>query len=195
MNEDNNLVSANDLKDNIESLWNDKKYLNEVESDMNKLKNVRFKEGVINEEIISKAFKDVLGHLKWNSYDDFKESISKITKDGTFKRIERNGWVIDSFVNTTGFYIDKTTGNSYIKKKVILSNEFSSYLRKYCKEVLKDEVQFKYFIGGSNGNSRLNIDLLPEKCLKEYNQKYSNVNQKNIIMFRFRHKYPEIYVG
>jgi hypothetical protein len=215
-NEDDTLVTKDDLEcevgsepevenEAVKSLWSDPERVAQLHKQMNLLKKVRIPTQRIPEEVLIEGMAEVLGELGWNDYEKFSNTIKTIingrpqdlppfslkTRDQRTSKMDF--WIIRIFINIKSSYVD-STGKSYGKKDVLMSREFCEYLRQYCRDVLRDEVQFWSFTGTYRGKQHLDMSRITQHDLNIL-KKTGRTNPDELVMFQMKRKCPEVYVG
>ncbi len=201
MEEDNKLVTIDELKDKVVNNWCDPEKLELLKNQMESLKKVRF--NYYDEKVITFAVNDILNKLKWNNYEEFKNEVDVIlsgkripfaikTKDKNTGKFDF--WLLRIFVNTLREPVYEVDQIQYNKKSVLLSKQFNDALRKYCKETLKNEVHFWCFSGDSNSERQLDFSKFSSYD-KELLIKNGDNNIENLLMFQFKRKNQEVMLG
>ncbi len=208
--DDNQLVTADDLKEpetenKVTSMWDNPDLIKSLTSQMDKLGKARFKKVQFTDAILTMALGEVLSDLGWKSHLDFRETVNDIIRYprngpnrvpfSVLTRNQRTGemnfWLVKSFVKVDGQEYSDNEGNSIAKKTVLMSRPFSNFLRSYCREQLKDEVQFWVFTGSYKGKQ--NLDLNKLNPIDKPNLPDQDPN--NLVMIQFKMKTPEEMVG
>lgn len=204
MEDDNKLVTLSELEkeDQIITKWDED--TTHLKEQMEKLKQLRFKQ--LPDEVINLALQQIINDTKWCDYESFKLITDHII-NGSFPHVpfslraknKENGqldfWMLRTFVNVEK---DPTFGHiygEYNKKEVFLSKQFAQALKKYCKETLKDEVQFWTYTTSQFGTEqKLDLDKLSQndKILLSIR---GDSNPDHLILFQFKKKSPEVYIG
>lgn len=106
-----------------------------------------------------------------------------------------NFWIVKSFVNVNSkFYKIDTEGESSIsfpKKNVLMSKQFTDYIRDYCKNTLLDQVQVWIFTGSYVGRQHLDLSKVNKDDLDLLDTKDPN----DLVMVNFKRKVPEVHIG
>lgn len=204
MEDDNKLVTLSELEkeDKIVTKWDeDTTHLKEK---MEKLKQLRFNK--IPDEVIDLALLQIIADTKWYDYGSFKY-ITNYVINGSFPHVpfslrarnKENGqldfWMLRTFVNVEKDPKFKCGEKEYNKKEVFLSKQFAHALKKYCKETLKDEVQFWTYTTSQFGTEqKLDLDKLSKNDKILLNIR-GDSNPDDLILFQFKKKNPEVYIG
>lgn len=203
MEDDNKLVTLTELEkeDQIITKWDED--LGNLVSQMEKLKEMRF--SFIPDEVINKALQPVVGD-KWYDYESFKNNVFGILHGAVpvepfslRARDKETGqldfWMLRKFVNVEREPKFEHEGKLYNKREVYLSKQFGHTLKRYCKETLKDEVQFWTYTTSQHGSDqKLDLNKLSQndKILLSVR---GDSNPDHLILFQFKKKNPEVYVG
>jgi len=208
--DDNKVVTAADLEEEtipiISNLWSDPERLNKLASEMRAITKVRIVRETYPEDVLLKAMAEVLTTVGWYDYEQFSKTIHRILtgppRSVPFSVKTRNArtgkmdfWLIRAFINVTDdnqeYVIDE---KNYNKKDVLMSKQFCEFLRQYCREQLKDEVQFWAFTGTYKGKQQLDMSKLTQSDINAL-ESIGETNPDNLVMFQFKKKSPEVMVG
>jgi hypothetical protein len=209
--DDNKLVTREDLdkQDDADvkpSLWSDADLLAKLRAEMQVLSKVRIPVEQLPEGVILKAMAEVLAELDWTDYASFNKMIKRILtgppKSVPFAvktRNQRTGkmdfWLIRVFVPIAGANSEyEFGGKKYNKRDVLMSHQFCDYLRDFCRTQLKDEAQFWTFTGSYRNKQHLDMAKLNQDDMAALRQ-MGETNPNNLVMFQFKKKVPEVYVG
>ncbi len=220
IDDDNKLVTYDDLESNSDSeespvmtnLWSDPERLKKLNQEMNKLAKVRNSTEKFPDTVLNKAMGEVLNEVTWDNYESFKQTVKNILESRTTKNNksppfsiltknkqsgEMNFWIVKVFINVGENVNYEVDNKKYNKKEVLMSRQFCNYLKSFCKEVLKDEVQFWSFTGSYEGKQHLDMSVSRVRSdeLKILMEMNKETNANNLVMFQFKHKNPEVYVG
>lgn len=205
MEDDNKLVTLSDLEkdDEIITAWDNKEIVETQKNKMEKLKQLRF--NTIPDEVIDNALAEIIHTTSWYNYENFKHNVNNIingkihvpfslkAKDKESKKLDF--WMLRTFVNVNKVPTISYNGKEYSKKEVYLSKQFNNTLRKYCKDTLKDEVQFYTYISSPHGTGqKLDLDKLSQNDKMILSVK-GDSNPDDLILFQFKKKTPEVYIG
>jgi hypothetical protein len=171
-----------------------------ISGTMKKLSKLRFKSNEFSSDVMIKGLSDVLP-AGWNTYDGFKIFVNSIINGG--ERMPFTLKTKDKFTNQRDFwvtksFIDLSKGDTYddvSKKSVLLSQQFSDFVKDYCKNVLKDEVLVWIFSGTSTGKQFLDVSKIDSRDLEMLRAENQNVNADDLIMIQFKKKVKELMVG
>lgn len=211
VDDDNELVTAEDLEatddhPTIVSKWDDSNLIKNLQEQMDKLKGLHFKKAKYTDTILTMAMAEVLADLGWKSHQDFRNTVQNILqgpRNGPdrvpFSLKTRNKltgrmdfWLVRTFVNVGyGQVYQDEEGNVIPKKDVLMSRQFSDFLRSYCRDQLKDEVQFWVFTGSFKGRQHLDLN----KLVHADRQLLPDQNPNNLVMVQFKMKTPEQMIG
>lgn len=207
MEEDNKLVTLADL-DEIEetdekvvTLWDSGDIIRYANENMEKLKKIKFKN--YPQSVLDMAMSEIFDGIGWNSYHAYKNNVENIvngvrypfclrTKDKLSGKLDF--WLVRTFINFAKFPTYTIEDKVYKKKEVLVSKQFNNYLRKYCKEQLKDEVQFWFFTGTLNGEQNLDMSRFSNADKILLNSRGDN-NPDDLILYQFKKKNNEIMIG
>jgi hypothetical protein len=209
--DDNKLVTQEDLdkQDDADvkpSLWSDSDRLAKLRAEMQVLSKVRIPVEQIPEVVILKAMAEVLAELDWTDYGSFNKMIRCILtgppKSVPFAVKTRNTrtgkmdfWLILVFIPISGPNSDyEFDSKKYNKRDVLMSHQFCDYLRDFCRTQLKDEAQFWTFTGSYRNKQHLDMTKLNKDDMAALRQ-MGETNPSNLVMFQFKKKVPEVYVG
>lgn len=203
MEEDNKLVGLVDLEkeEHIPTKWDD--VTEDLKTQMQKLQKLRF--NVIPNDILDQAMNEIIIHTDWIDYENFKESVKNILEGpvpvpfSSKVRDKETGnmdfWILRTFINVKRNPVFINEFKEYNKREVYMSKEFSSKLRKYCKDVLKDEVQFWIYTNSPYGTGqKMDISKLSQND-KTILTIRGDSKTDELILFQFKKKNPEILVG
>jgi hypothetical protein len=218
--DENHLITASDLEEDevkepeLEpNLWDSKELLESLAKDMDVLGGIRFKKQVLSTEVLDLALKEVLKSVGWDNYQNFCDTVYDIlngprngptrvpfsvkTRDKLTNRMDF--WLVRSFIHVdeenSEYKAEPDSTESFSKKTVLMSREFSSHLRTYCKDVLKDEVQFWVFTGSYKGKQHLDLTKFNDSDIKRLQNGGKKLNPDNLIMIQFKKKAPEVIIG
>lgn len=202
--------------------WNDPSKLEKLRNEVKLLQKTK-KPHKIPEDVLIKAISLVLEELGWiDDQDDGngggitahqkmtvdtrniinnsrnKPSFSKLTTDKNSKTLDF--WLIKVFVKTNDEdFVCEGHGHTYKKKDVLMSNEFCTSFKNYCKSKLQDQVQFWCFSSDSSGKKQLLADKIEKNEWKTLEEKHKDKNIRNnigdFVMIQFKKKIPEVMVG
>ncbi len=211
--DDNKLVTRDDLEtcDNpVPSLWTSSDRLAKLRAEMQILAKVRIPIEQLPEEVILKAMAEVLSKLGWSDYASFNRTIRrvltgppKVVPFAVKTRNQRTGlmdfWLIRVFVMVGDSNKEyQVNGKHYNKRDVLMSHQFCDYLRDFCRTELHDEAQFWTFTGSYRNKQHLDMDKLSQDdvtALRQMGDPTDFLNSNNLVMFQFKKKVPEVYVG
>ena len=104
-------------------------------------------------------------------------------------------WLIRAFVNvgpSNEFY--EVESVKYNKRDVLMSKQFCDFLRDYCRNQLKDEVQFWVFTGTYKNKQHLDMKKLGPNDIRAL-ESIGETNPDNLVLVQFKKKIAEIIVG
>jgi hypothetical protein len=204
--EDNKIVTLADLEENDETekvvtQWDSKDKIKYASENMEKLKNIKFENYPQN--VLDLAMFEILDGIGWTDYVTYKNNVENIingikypfclrTKDKLSRKLDF--WLVRTFINFSKFPTYNIEDKVYKKKEVLVSKQFNNCLRKYCKEQLKDEVQFWFFTGTLNGEQKLDMSRFSSTDMILLSSR-GDGNPDDLIMFQFKKKTREIMVG
>lgn len=211
--DDNKLVTKEDLQqktDEETNLWSDQSLLDKLNEEMNKLAKVRLPVKQLPELVLIKAMAEVLSELEWSDYTSFRNSINRIltsrppnTVPFSIKTVDqrtnkKDFWVIRVFIDIGDkFYeVEESDGtiSKFSKLTVLMSHQFCSYFRDYCRTQLNDEAQFWTFTGSYRNKQHLDMSKINERDMAILKQR-GETNPNNLVMFQIKKKTPEVYLG
>jgi len=210
--DDNKLVRSEDLVSEPEekvpkNLWSDPDRLKTLKAEMQALSNVRFVKEKYPETVLMKAMAEVLTSVGggWYDYSQFSNTIRRILTGPSHTvpfavktRNQRTGamdfWLIRAFINVKMSPTYTVEFKDYNKREILMSKQFCEYLRQYCREQLKDEVQFWAFTGTYKGKQQLDMSRLHPSDINAL-ESIGETNPDNLVMFQFKKKTPEVFVG
>jgi len=204
--EDNKVVDSEDLNsehEEVTNIWSNKNTLNALAEEMAKLSKVKFNVEQIPEKVIIKAIAEVLSNVGWTSIEGFHKTIDTIlycppriipfsikAKD---KNTGKNDfWILRTFIDIKQQY--EVDGKKYNKQNILMSRQFCNSLREYCRTELNDRVQFWTFTGSYTGKQNLDMTKLSQSDIKLLDQMFGETNPRNLVMFQFKKKVPEVYI-
>lgn len=206
--DDNKLVTLEDLEEKIVTEWDNEDKVSYAKENMEKLKKMKFNN--FSETVLNMALHEVLSNAGgWTNYDGFNRHVNSIVHGHqvpfsmlTIDKVTgvRDFWLVRSVVNVVKYpeYIvggeNGEVEKRYNKKTVLMSKQFLDYLRKYCKEVLKDQVQFWIFSHDLGGQQHLDMNKFSASDKVLLANRGDN-NPNDILMFQFKKKVPEVMVG
>jgi hypothetical protein len=204
MEDDNKLVTLSELEkeEKIITKWDEN--IEPLKEQMEKLKQLRFKR--LPDEVIDIAINQIVNNNKWYDYESFKLGIDSII-NGSFSPIpfslraknketgKLDFWMLRTFVNVEKDPKFIFNNKEYNKREVFLSKQFVQTLKKYCKETLKDEVQFWTYTNSQYGTEqKLDLDKLSQNDKILLNI-MGDSNPDHLILFQFKKKSPEVFIG
>ena len=206
MEDDNKLVTLEQLSkehdNNIKTIWDNEEIINELNSQMEMLSKVKFTP--YSTDVLNAAKNEILGCLGWTTKENFEGVILKIlkgekiplslrTKDKTTSNLDF--WLQRCVFDTSKDQFYNVNDVQYSKSDVLLSKQFSDFLKKYIKEEFGDRVQFWCFSGSIiSGEQILDVSKFSKEDIK-YIQRIcekEDFNPKSLIMFQFKKKIPEV---
>lgn len=210
--DDNKVVTSADLASEpeekpIATLWSDPERLKLLATKMQAVSKVRFVREKYPEPVLMEAMVEVFNTVDWYDYNTFASTIRRILTGpprsvpfAVKTRNKRTGkmdfWLIRAFINVKASPVYSVDGTDHSKRDVLMSKQFCEYLRDYCRTQLKDEVQFWAFTGTYKGKQQLDMSLLHQSDIEALESpNFGETDPDNLVMFQFKKKIPEIYVG
>ncbi len=214
-NDDNVLITSKDLHAHDEEeeeevikpvidLWSDPERIAKLQNEMKQLSKLRINTEKYPEDIIIKAVADVLSQVEWSDYNSFSDTIERILTGpkncvafGSRTKNQSTGemdfWILRVFIAINDRFYE-FNDKVYSKKDVLMSQQFSSYLRNFCETKLKDETQFWTFTGTHKGKQQLQMSKLTAADTLNL-RSVGESNPDNLVMIQFKKKTPEVMIG
>lgn len=190
----------------VDSKWNDVEIIQKLDAQMEQLNNLKFSSNLYPESVLIQALNDVLPE-EWNTFPGFVQYTNKLIYSKKADRIpftlkikdkftnKWNFWIVKSFVNVNNKFYNMNTSDessvSFPKKSVLMSKQFIDFLRDYCKNNLKDQVQVWIFTGSYLGRQHLDLSKVNKDDLELLDSKDPN----DLVMVNFKRKVQEVMVG
>lgn len=187
-------------------MWNNVEMVQKLDAEMEQLNHLKFSSNLYPESVLIQALNEVLPQ-EWRTFEGFVQYTNRLIYS---KKVDRmpftlkikdkftnkwNFWIVKSFVNVNSkFYKIDTEGESSIsfpKKNVLMSKQFTDYIRDYCKNTLLDQVQVWIFTGSYVGRQHLDLSKVNKDDLDLLDTKDPN----DLVMVNFKRKVPEVHIG
>lgn len=187
-------------------LWNNTEIIEKLDSQMDQLNNLKFSSNMYPESVLIQALDDVIPN-EWRTFEGFGQYTNRLIYSKKSERMpftlkikdkftnKWNFWIVKSFVNVNNKFYQVVTEDesslSFSKKNVLMSKQFSDFVRTYCKDTLRDQVQVWIFTGSYVGRQHLDISKVNSDDLELLDTTEPN----DLVMVNFKRKVPEVLVG
>ncbi len=185
--------------------WKDTEIIEKLDSQMEQLNGLKFSTNMYPQSVLIQALDEVLPS-EWKTIEGFAQYTNRLIYSKKSERMpftlkikdkftnKWNFWIVKSFVNINNTWYKVTENESSVsfpKKNVLMSKQFSDFIREYCKNTLQDQVQVSIFTGSYEGRQHLDMSKVNKDDLKLLDTTEPN----DLVMTNFKRKVSNVMVG